>query len=246
MTTTQPNELETTSGADAVDFIVVARVLADAALLVRTRGELGDRPTRDRRPRIRAGINRAAALASVPFGAAGGPVRAWAIRLAAMEINAALGRGRHRDGGDVGASASTLDGFGLDVGTLGAVNTAADLVAAAANTAELIAAATAVPVYGHGPVIAYHLEAVRATEVELDDIVAVASGFGPVVDGLVGDQPRNLRVQDIGLAGGRRVFVVHTPAGAVRVLAEEVSAGLDSCANTWRPVPQLPHPWQRH
>ena len=54
-----------TPGTDAVDFTAVARVLADAAGLVRTRGELGEHSTGDKRPRIRAAIARAADLAGI-------------------------------------------------------------------------------------------------------------------------------------------------------------------------------------
>jgi len=242
MTTTHLDPHGTAPGADAVDFTVVARVLADAAVLVHTRGELGERPSRDRRPRIRAAITRAADLAGIPAGVAGRPVRDWAVWLAAMQINAALGRGRHRDRGDVAASAFTLDGFGLDVGTLGAVDTAADLVSEAAGTAERIAAAGAVPVYGHGPVIAYHLGPVRAAEVEVDDIIAV-NPSGAVGGG----EPRNLRVRAIRVtAADGRIVALDTPTGSLELPAEEVTAGTGWCTSVWRPVPHLPHPWQPH
>ncbi len=246
MTTTHLDQSGTAPGADAVDFTVVARLLADAAVLMRTRSELGEHPSPDRRPRIRAAITRAAKLTGVPTGAAGRPVRDWAVRLAAMQINAALGRGRHRDHGNVTASAYTLDGFGLDVGTLGAVTTAADLVADAAGTAERIATAAAVPVHGHGQVIVYHLGPIRPTDIETDDIIAVAPGFSPGVDAVVGDRPCNLRVHAIRPTASGRVFVVHTPQRPVDLLAEQVTTCTGWCASAWRPVPHLPHPWQPH
>jgi len=225
-------------GADAVDFTAVGRILADAAVLVRTRGELGERPTRDRRPRIRKAIARAADLAG--FTTADRLVREWAIRLAAMQINAVLGRGRHRDALDVAACALTLDGFGLDVGTVGAVNTAADLVGQAAATADLIADAQPVPVHGHGAVTAYHLGPVRAADIEIDDIIAVA----PTVDTRTGDRPRNARVRHIRIDDGTRTFVLDLPARPLPLHEAEVTAGTGWCADVWRPVPHLHHPWQ--
>jgi hypothetical protein len=225
-------------GADAVDFTAVGRILADAAVLVRARGELGERPTRDRRPRIRNAIARAADLAG--FTTAERPVRDWAIRLAAMQINAVLGRGRHRDGLDVAACALTLDGFGLDVGTVGAVNTAADLVGQAAATAALIADAQPIPVHGHRLVTAYHLGPVRAADIEIDDIVAVAAA----VDALTGDGPRTARVRDIRIRDGTRAFVLDLPARPLPLHEGEVTAGTGWCSEVWRPVPHLHHPWQ--
>jgi hypothetical protein len=230
---------KSTPGTDpvdvTVDFAAVGRVLADAAVLVRTRGELGEQPTRDRRPRIRAAIARAGDLAGITTAAAGDPVRDWACVLAAMQINAALGRGRHRDHPDVAASALTLDGFGLDVGTMGAVNTAADLLAQAAITAGLIADAQPVPVHGHGPVRAYHLGVIRAVDVETDDIVTVDATF---LDETPDDTPRNLRVRDIRTHDdATRTVVLDLP---VRPLHLHTNA--DWLATVWRPVPHLQHP----
>jgi hypothetical protein len=221
-----------------VDFAAVGRVLADAAVLVRTRGELGEQPARDRRPRIRAAIARAGDLAGLT-GAADRPVRDWACVLAAMQINAALGRGRRRDHLDVAASALTLDGFGLDVGTMGAVNSAADLLAQAAVTAGLIADAQPVPVHGHGPVRAYHLGVIRAADVETDDIVTVDATF---LDEKPGDTPRNLRVRDIATHDdATRTVVLDLP-----VRPRHLHTNADWLATVWRPVPHLHHPWQQH
>jgi hypothetical protein len=245
-----------------VDFATVARLLDDAAVLVRTRGERGEPPARDHRPRIREAISRAAHLARagtdtdtaqptarrrrraagrrVPVGDRDDPglvARDWAMVLAAMEINAALGRGRYRDGHDVTAAARTLAGFGLDVGTLGAVNTAADLLAQAARTAGRIAAAAPVPVHRYGQVIAYPLGAVLPADLDTDDIIAVSA-----TPHTAGGTLRLLRIQTA--TGGARSLLLDTVDGPLSW--PEQPTGPDLCVTAWRPVPHRRHPWHSH
>jgi len=107
-----------------------ADVLARAAVLVRTRTERGT-PTTDRRPRLREAIDHA--TAQICGGAHRSAVRERASRLAARQVDKALGRGERTN--DLADCEHTLSGFGLDVGTLGAVDWAADLLDAAARTA---------------------------------------------------------------------------------------------------------------
>src|SRR5204862_122367 len=64
-------------------------------------------------------------------------------------------------------------GFGLDVGTLGAVGTAADLLAQAAHTARRIVDAAPVPVHRYGQVVAYPVGTVAPGDLDPDDIIAV-------------------------------------------------------------------------
>jgi hypothetical protein len=231
MTTTTANE----RGTDAtVDFGAVARVLADAAVMVRTRTERGT-AAGDRRPRIGEAIARA-----TPRGAAR-TTHEWAVRLAAMEIDAALGRGRHRARGDLTDSTHALAGFGLDVGTLGAVDRAADLLDEAARTATGISDAAAVAVHGYGRVTATDLGTLRADAVEVDDIVAVLHG----VAASTGHGPINFRVTGVHVdAAGVRTFALDMAARPLALHGDQVTADTGWCRNVWRPVPHLPHPWQ--
>jgi len=243
-----------------VDFTAVERLLDNAAVLVRTRGERGEPPAGDHRPRIREAISRAAHLARagtdtaqptgrrrsrapgrrVPTGDPDDPslgVRDWAMVLAAMEINAALGRGRHCDGHDVTAAARTLAGYGLDVGTLGAVNTAADLLAQAARTAGRIAGAAPVPVHRYGQVIAYPLGAVQPADLDTDDIIAVSA-----TPHTAGGNLRLLRAQTA--AGGARRLLLDAVDGPLSW--PEQPTGPDLRVTAWRPVPHRRHPWHSH
>jgi hypothetical protein len=166
-------------------------------------------------------------------------VRDWAIVLAAMEINAALGRGRYRDGRDLAASARTLAGFGLDVGTLGAVNTAADLLAQAARTARHIAAAGPVPVHRYGDVVAYPLGAVPPADLDIDDIITAEHPPAPPPDTTAG----NLRVLRIHTAAdGTRRFLLDTASGPLSWPHDQ--AAMAPRIPAWRPVPHRRHPWQ--
>jgi len=254
-------------GQPEVDFTAVAQLLDAAAVLVRTRAERGEPPARDHRPRIPDAITRATQLAHtgaeapVPARqrtsrkprrggatvncratADQGPrrqaVRDWATVLAAMEINAALGRGRYRDGRDVAASARTLSGFGLDVGTLGAVTTAADLLAEAAVTARRIAHAAPVPVHRHGDVVAYPLGAVVPTDLDVDDIIA--ADHAAATPGTAAGNQRVLHIQQAG--DGARRFLLDTVDGPLSWPDDHAGTGWRVTA--WRPVPHRRHPWQ--
>jgi hypothetical protein len=230
MTTTTVNEHR----ADAtVDFGAVARVLADAAAMVRTRTERGTAAA-DRRPRIGDAIARATPRGAAPT------TREWAVRLAAMEIDAALGRGRHRAQGDLTDARHTLAGFGLDVGTLGAVEKAAQLLDEAARTATGISAAAAVTVHGYGRVTAVDLGRLRADAVEVDDIVAVLHG----VAAFTGHGPINFRVTGIRVDAGVHTFALDLAARPLALHGDRVTADTGRCRNVWRPVPHLPHPWR--
>jgi hypothetical protein len=230
MTTTTVNEHR----ADAtVDFGAVARVLADAAAMVRTRTERGTAAA-DRRPRIGAAIARATPRGAAPT------THEWAVRLAAMEIDAALGRGRRRTHGELTDSTHTLAGFGLDVGTLGAVEKAADLLDEAARTATGISDAATVTVHGYGCVTAVDLGTLRADAVEVDDIVAVLHG----VAAFTGHGPINFRVTGIRVdAAGVHTFALDMAARPLALHGDQVTADTGRCRNVWRPVPHLPHPW---
>ncbi len=218
-----------------VDFTAVERLLDNAAVLVRTRGERGEPPAGDHRPRIREAISRAAHLARagtdtaqptgrrrsrapgrrVPTGDPDDPslgVRDWAMVLAAMEINAALGRGRHCDGHDVTAAARTLAGYGLDVGTL-------------------------VPVHRYGQVIAYPLGAVQPADLDTDDIIAVSA-----TPHTAGGNLRLLRAQTA--AGGARRLLLDAVDGPLSW--PEQPTGPDLRVTAWRPVPHRRHPWHSH
>jgi len=250
-----------------VDFTAVGQLLDVAAVLVRTRAERGEPPARDHRPRIPDAIARAAQLAHTGAEAVlptrqrtsrkprrrGAAVnrratadqdprrqagRDWATVLAAMEINAALGRGRYRDGRDVAAAARTLTGFGLDVGTLGAVTTAADLLAQAAATARRIAHAVPVPVHRHGDVVAYPLGAVPPTDLDVDDIIA--ADHAAATPGTAAGNRRVLHIQQAG--DGTRRFLLDTAVGPLSWPDDH--AGTRWRVTAWRPVPHRRHPWQ--
>jgi hypothetical protein len=220
---------------EPVDFTVVARVLADASVLIRTRGERGETgPTGNRRPRIGDAITRAADLT---LTADRGRVRDWALRLAAAHVNAALGR--NHDRGSAGA-ARTLARYGRTVDPVGAVNTAADLVGQAAATAEQIATAAPVPVHGYGPVTAYPLGRVRADAVEPDDIVAVLHAAAA----LAGHPTINFRILAVRVEpDGSHTFALDMADRPLRLHAEEVNADTGWCRQVWRPVPHLLPPW---
>ena len=155
--------------------------------------------------------------------------------LAAMDINAALGRGRYRDGCDVTAAARTLTGFGLDVGTLGAVNTAADLLGQAARTARRIAAAGPVPVHRYGEVIAYPLGPVPPADLDGDDIIAAAPAPGTATGHL-----RVLCNQSGGDGPAR--LLLDTADGPLPWPDDQPGTG--GWVTAWRPAPHRRHPWQ--
>jgi len=115
----------------ATDAAAVADVLVRAAAMVRDRTERGA-PSGDRRPRMDQAINRATTQLSADVDRSA--VRAWAIRIAAGHVNAALGRAGHTSI-DPATCERTLSGFGLDIGTLGQVDLAADILDQAARTA---------------------------------------------------------------------------------------------------------------
>lgn len=160
--------------------------------------------------------------------------RDWAMVLAAMEINAALGRGRHRDGRDVPAAERTASGFGLDVGTLGAVDTAADLLTQASRTARRIDAAAPVPVDRYGQVVAYPLGTVLPDALDPDDIIAV-----PATPHTSGANLRLLGAATTGASGYR--LLLDTVDGPRSWPEQPLVAGQRVAA--WRPVPHRRHPW---
>lgn len=220
-----------------VDVTLVARILTDAAALVRTRTERGAPPRSDQRPRILDAIDRATRNTQQP-GTTTEQARDWAIVHAAMGINAALGRGRYRDGLDVTAACATLAGFGLDVGTLGAVNTAADLLHQAADTARRVARAVDVQVARHGPVRAYPLASASLEHLEPDDILTVAASAP-------GAAPTGLRILQIVANGGNDGsprLVVDTSDGP-QPWPTETQSGRRLPVTAWRPVP-YPRPWR--
>lgn len=218
------------------DFTRVARLLADASVLVRTRGERGEGPSRDHRPRIREALARAADLAGTATGdRVPPPVRDWAVHLAAMEINAALGRGRNRDRGNLRESMRTLAGYGLDIGTLGAVNSAADLLTQAARTAEQIAAAIRLPVRGVGEVAVYQIGPVLAAAIDVGDLIELNDAALHADTRPVHGRVRAISVQP----DGRRTF--HLDPGAPGLTADELALTAQRCHTVWRPVPDLTH-----
>ncbi len=161
----------------------------------------------------------------------------WAIVLTAMEINAALRRGRYGDGRDVPAAERTVAGFGLDVGTLGAVDTGAEMLAQAAHTARRIVDAAPVPVHRYGQVVAYPLGTVAPGDLDPDDIIAV-----PASTHLGGGNLRLLRVSTTGTGGHR--LLLDTDGAPLSWPAPPTVA--PQRVTAWRPVPHRPHPWHHH
>jgi hypothetical protein len=212
-----------------------ARILADASVLVRTRAERGEQPSRDHRPRIREAIVRATGLASPPLGDQAALARSWAVQIAAMEVNAALGRGRNRDCGNLRESERTLAGYGLDIGTIGAVSTAADLLGQAARTAGQIATARTLDVPGAGPAPRYQIGPVAAGALEPGDLVELhnpaAQPTTAPVHGLV-------RAVTTGGDGTRTVHLDLTTPGLIGGVLALPNPYLPS---VWRPIPSFGH-----
>jgi hypothetical protein len=233
----RPHHTLTLEPDPVIDFTLVARILTDAATLVHTRTERGDPPRGDHRPRILDAIDRAARCTTEPRTTAH-HARDWAVVHTAMCLNAVLGRGRHRDGVDVTAASATLAGFGLDVGTLGAVSTATDVLHQAADTARNIAHAVDVQVDRYGPVLAYPIAAAPLDLLEPDDIIAVA----PLAAG-----PAGLRILQIisttGDSAGPRL-VLDTGDGRQPWPTGRAQPDRETPVAAWRPVPHRHHPWR--